>query len=678
MFNKLKIGTKLTLGFVIVLVLLVIVWQVGRWAVIKKVLMAQEVNAAKDISQAGLKMQRDILEAQVAADNETMTREKEYADEVVAITQRIKEEHENDFKLIVKDNVKATYREILNKVDAFAKSDANSWQCELRRKKAVAERFVIVSRVMGGIETMETHIEQEAASRSADNAMSSMDVMNLSGKLIRNIGDVRRLYTEYSSLSGEAKQDHRKLIGTTYDYIVDIAQELALLLESDNDGKKILAELNADLTEWQGISMEVLDAEDAYDASDARTGELGKEMLAGINDLLPIFEERAADAIKADEEFDSVIKWVLMIFSLAAILFGGVVSLILNRNIAGGVRAAAAGVTYLAETGDLNFEVPPQYLARQDEIGDLAHSVDLVTKAFHHVATMAKELAGGNWQNDVQIRGDLDTMNQDLSSMLDQVNTTLQEINESVQQVATGSREVSNAAQALSNGAQESAASLEQITASMQEISSQTKQNAESAGQARDLAQTANRAAIEGQDAMREMTDAMELITNNSNEIQRVIKVIDDIAFQTNLLALNAAVEAARAGQHGKGFAVVAEEVRNLASRSAAAAKETSDLIAKSGHEIEKGGEIATRTAVTLNSIVDQVKQTTELVAGIAIASNEQAQGVNQVALGLQQIDAVTQQNTASAEESASAANEMHAMATNLQKLVGQFKLRST
>ena len=173
------------------------------------------------------------------------------------------------------------------------------------------------------------------------------------------------------------------------------------------------------------------------------------------------------------------------------------------------------------------------------------------------------------------------------------------------------------------------------------------------------------------------MTESMKRITENSTEIQRVIKVIDDIAFQTNLLALNAAVEAARAGQHGKGFAVVAEEVRNLAARSAKAAGETTDLIAKSGHEIEHGGEVTANTAAVLNTIVEQVRQTTDLVAGIAIASNEQAQGVNQVTVGLQQIDSVTQQNTAAAEESASAASEMQAMATNLQTLVAQFRLRA-
>jgi methyl-accepting chemotaxis protein len=175
---------------------------------------------------------------------------------------------------------------------------------------------------------------------------------------------------------------------------------------------------------------------------------------------------------------------------------------------------------------------------------------------------------------------------------------------------------------------------------------------------------------------MHKMNDAMSKITKNSTEIQRVIKVIDDIAFQTNLLALNAAVEAARAGQHGKGFAVVAEEVRNLAARSAKAAQETNDLISTSGKEIEEGGHVADHTAEVLNQIVEQIKQTTDLVSGIAVASNEQAQGVAQITIGLQQIDSVTQQNTAAAEESASAAAEMNAMASSLQKHVAKFQLR--
>ena len=175
---------------------------------------------------------------------------------------------------------------------------------------------------------------------------------------------------------------------------------------------------------------------------------------------------------------------------------------------------------------------------------------------------------------------------------------------------------------------------------------------------------------------MQRMISSMESITKNATDIQKVIKVIDDISFQTNLLALNAAVEAARAGVHGKGFAVVAEEVRNLAARSAKAAAETTQMIEGNSKQISAGADIASQTAEMLNDIVSQVTQVTEIVGRIATASSEQAQGVGQVTQGLHQIDAVTQQNTASAEETASVSNEMSSQAKKLQQLIGQFRLK--
>jgi methyl-accepting chemotaxis protein len=333
-------------------------------------------------------------------------------------------------------------------------------------------------------------------------------------------------------------------------------------------------------------------------------------------------------------------------------------------------------LTDVAEHGILDANIPESVRRRSDEIGTLCRDVELVLSEFRRIAEEMKQLASGDWTLCVNPKSDQDIMNVSLNLMVEKVNDALRNVASVVQQVVTSSNEVASATQDLTAGSQKAEASLVQISTSMDEISGQTKKNAAGATEARDLALKASRAATEGQEAMLQMTTAMEQITHNSNEIQRVIKVIDDIAFQTNLLALNAAVEAARAGQHGKGFAVVAEEVRNLAARSAKAAKETSELIAKSGHEIEKGDEVATHTAEVLNTIVEGVKQTTDLIAGIATASNEQAQGINQISLGLQQIDSVTQQNTATAEESASAAHEMNSMATNLQQIVGQFKLR--
>jgi methyl-accepting chemotaxis protein len=379
------------------------------------------------------------------------------------------------------------------------------------------------------------------------------------------------------------------------------------------------------------------------------------------------------------EERDQLVRgnlWLNLSITLIGLLvFGGVI-FYLVQGIVNPLKQGGSILRGISAEGEIHRDVPEHLLRRKDEIGHLCEDINQVLNDYRIIADIADKLAHDDWRVAVHEKSAVDILNHNFTQMLDSVNHTLHEIENNVKEVATGANEVSNAAQSLADGSQKSAASLEEITASMSEISGQTKKNAESATKARDLAQKASQAAGSGQEAMQEMIGSMQRITQNSSEIQRVIKVIDDIAFQTNLLALNAAVEAARAGQHGKGFAVVAEEVRNLASRSAKAARETSDLISKSGHEIEKGGEVATQTAEVLNTIVEQVKQTTDLVAEIAIASNEQAQGVGQVSIGLHQIDSVTQQNTAAAEESASAAGEMSAMAANLQKLVAQFKLR--
>jgi len=359
-----------------------------------------------------------------------------------------------------------------------------------------------------------------------------------------------------------------------------------------------------------------------------------------------------------------------------ALLLGVLMGFLLTRNITSGIHRAVTCMNSIAEQGDLSQSITREELSRGDEIGSLMKSLNGIVKSFKTVEAMAQHLAAGNWRPEVQIRGNKDAMNLNLSSMLDQVNEVLGEIHGSVGQVATGANEVATASQSLSSGAQESAASLEQISASMQEISSQTQSNATNSTQARQLAEAATKAATGGQSAMKEMINAMGRITGNSHEIQRVIKVIDDIAFQTNLLALNAAVEAARAGVHGKGFAVVAEEVRNLAARSSKAAQETTELISKSSEEIRNGDTVAHQTEEALNAIVEQIEKTSQIISEIAVSSNEQAEGVKQVSLGLQQIDTVTQQNSAAAEESASASNEMSGMAKNLQGLVGRFQLR--
>ncbi|MBW2603445.1 MAG: Cache 3/Cache 2 fusion domain-containing protein [Deltaproteobacteria bacterium] len=243
-------------------------------------------------------------------------------------------------------------------------------------------------------------------------------------------------------------------------------------------------------------------------------------------------------------------------------------------------------------------------------------------------------------------------------------------LNEGAEQVASASGQVSSASQSLAEGSSEQAASIEETSSSLEEMSSMTKQNAANASQADNLMKEANQIVSKANDSMTELTTSMEEISKASEETSKIIKTIDEIAFQTNLLALNAAVEAARAGEAGAGFAVVAEEVRNLAMRSADAAKNTADLIEGTVKKVKDGGDLVTTTNEAFIEVAKSTAKVGELVGEISAASNEQSQGIGQVNTAVAEMDKVVQQNAANAEESASASEEMNAQAEQMKGIV--------
>ncbi len=240
------------------------------------------------------------------------------------------------------------------------------------------------------------------------------------------------------------------------------------------------------------------------------------------------------------------------------------------------------------------------------------------------------------------------------------------------QQTASAAGQVSSSSQSLAEGASEQAAAIEETTSSVEEMSSMIKQNADNAQEARNLAAAARGSADTGGEAMGRMSSAIGDIKKSSDETAKIIKTIDEIAFQTNLLALNAAVEAARAGEAGKGFAVVAEEVRNLAQRSAEAAKNTSSMIEDAGKNADNGVAISKEVAVALGEIAERSRKVNDLIAEIAAASSEQSQGIDQINSAVGQMDQVTQSNAANAEESAAASEELSAQAEGMQDMVNE------
>jgi PAS domain S-box-containing protein len=248
------------------------------------------------------------------------------------------------------------------------------------------------------------------------------------------------------------------------------------------------------------------------------------------------------------------------------------------------------------------------------------------------------------------------------------------EIEKIIDKFVTSSDQISSGSQSLAQGTTEQAASIEELSSSISEVSEKTKSNADMASKAAGLTDSIRSNAEKGSRQMEDMITAVDEINEASGKISKVIKVIDDIAFQTNILALNAAVEAARAGQHGKGFAVVAEEVRNLAAKSAEAAKDTSSLIENSIEKANLGVSIAGETSTSLVDIVNGVNESNELVGMIAKSSEEQSLSISQINIGIDQVAQVVQQNSATAQESAAASSEMNTQAKMLKDMIDAFE----
>ncbi len=339
--------------------------------------------------------------------------------------------------------------------------------------------------------------------------------------------------------------------------------------------------------------------------------------------------------------------------------------------------------TALSEISKGNFKInvdSNKYKGEFKEmLSDIGNTVSVLSSYITEISDILQTMANQNLNVSIdhEYIGDFSAIQVALNLIIDNFNNLINEIIVSSEQVSIGSQSISDSATALAQGASEQSRAVKDLTNIIVAVSENTKKNMQNVTKSNELADSAKESAEYVRAEMNDLLRAMEEINESSNNISNIIKAIDDIAFQTNILALNAAVEAARAGEHGKGFAVVAEEVRNLASRSQASAKETSELISIALEKAEQGNEIAGRTANTVSEITKQIEEISAISTEIFADSQNQNSSINEINTGINQIAAVVENNTSTSEQNAAASQELSSQSTIFKETVSKFMLKN-
>ena len=510
--------------------------------------------------------------------------------------------------------------------------------------------------------------------------------------------------------------------------VSDRIQTMTNLISSDEE-RSLVEKIKIDLKKYVELSDKVLQLSrqsQNEEARDLAQGELARAfdtLQAGVQEECNLNHEGSEVSMSACSSIASTSFWTSILALSATILLSVVVMVVLVRSISLPLQRLSCLAKTVAK-GDLHVK---NDIHSSDEVGQVAASFHSIVETLNATVcdlgglvqaaqsgnlceranadrfegTFADLILGMNATLDAvqspieeavrvlgnvadrdltckmvgSYKGAFDTMKTSLNAAIDGLNGALAQVAVGAEQVNSASGQIANGSQTLAHGASQQASALADITSSMNQMNSITKQNSDNAALGRTLAEQSQASVQRGTEAMARMGTSISKIKESSDATAKIVKTIDDIAFQTNLLALNAAVEAARAGDAGKGFAVVAEEVRNLAQRSAAAAKTTSDLIEESVRNSEGGVVITAEMSKILNEVSEGSRKVNDLIAEIAESSKEQAHGIGEVNQAIFNLDKLTQESAANSEESASAGEELNAQASSLANTVAAFKL---